>query len=191
MSDDISVRIGNPFAPPRADVRDAAPRAAEGQVLATRSARFGATMIDFGSVAVIGIVAAVAVPRIHAGSTPISNVLIGVFVVLGMAWLAMSIFSIVLCHRQGQTVGKRLMGVRVVRTDGSRASFGRIVLLRNIAPNIFAKVPYAGPCFSLVNYLFIFGASRRCLHDWIADTMVVTADSSIDATLDGAKRWQR
>ncbi len=33
----------------------------------------------------------------------------------------------------------------------------------------------------------IFGAAHRCLHDYIADTQVVTAESSPNATLEGSR----
>jgi uncharacterized RDD family membrane protein YckC len=63
------------------------------------------------------------------------------------------------------------MGIKVVRKDGSKASLGRIFFLRNVVNIILAFIPLYG----LVDALLIFGESRQCIHDKIADTIVVKA----------------
>lgn len=73
----------------------------------------------------------------------------------------------------GQSIGKRLVGIKVVRSDGSRASFARIFLLRNVVNGLPNLLPYVGWLYQLVDPLFIYQDSRRCLHDMIADTIVV------------------
>lgn len=40
---------------------------------------------------------------------------------------------------------------------------------------MIGQIPYLGPAFGLANVLWIFGGERRCLHDYIADTLVVNA----------------
>jgi len=78
----------------------------------------------------------------------------------------------------GQSIGKRLVGIKVVRTDGSRASFARIFLLRNVVNGLPNFLPYLGWLYQLViDPVFIFQDSRRCLHDMIADTIVVRCAS--------------
>ncbi len=75
-----------------------------------------------------------------------------------------------LCASSSQSIGKRLLQIQVVRLDGSRASVVRIVLLRNVIPQaLSAAVSFVG----LIDAAFIFGDARRCLHDYLADTMVV------------------
>ena len=76
---------------------------------------------------------------------------------------------------RGQTVGKALLKIRIVRSDGSPASFGRIVGLRYLPTSVLASIPVIGTIYGLLDVLLIFRASRRCLHDNIADTIVVTA----------------
>jgi uncharacterized RDD family membrane protein YckC len=71
----------------------------------------------------------------------------------------------------GQTIGKKLTGIKVVRSDGSRVSFSRIFWLRNVVNAIISVIPFYG----LVEVLFIFGESRQCLHDKMADTIVIRA----------------
>lgn len=78
-------------------------------------------------------------------------------------------------HRGGWTLGKRVLGMRIVRTNGQRADLVHVLVLRWIVPSFLAWVPCLGTTFSLVDALFIFRADRRCLHDLLADTSVVIA----------------
>jgi uncharacterized RDD family membrane protein YckC len=77
----------------------------------------------------------------------------------------------------GQSIGKRLVGIKVVRTDGSPASFARIFLLRNVVNGLPNLLPYIGWLYQLVDPLLIYQDSRQCLHDRIADTIVVRCAS--------------
>jgi uncharacterized RDD family membrane protein YckC len=79
---------------------------------------------------------------------------------------------------RGQTVGKRLLGIRIVRVqDDANPGFVHAVLLRSIFPifNRFVMVfiPVLGLSFWLVDVLCVFRADRRCLHDLFAGTKVV------------------
>ena len=69
----------------------------------------------------------------------------------------------------GQTIAKRIVGIKVIRTDGSAASLGRIFWLRNVVNGLLGVIPL----YNLIEVLFIFGEGRQCLHDKIADTIVV------------------
>jgi uncharacterized RDD family membrane protein YckC len=62
-----------------------------------------------------------------------------------------------------------------VRTDGSRVSFARIFWLRNVLNTCFSFIPLVGGLYGLIDALFIFGSAKRCVHDYIADTIVVRA----------------
>ena len=83
------------------------------------------------------------------------------------------------------------MDIRVVRVDGSRVSFARFVFLRWLPLAIVGCIPFVGGIVALIDPLLIFRESRRCLHDDIADTQVVTAASSVDATLRGDREVRR
>ena len=94
-------------------------------------------------------------------------------VVTLVAALVWCVITAWLVAANGQSIGKRLVGIKVVRTDGSRASLARIFLLRNVVNGLPNFLPYLGWLYQLVDPLFIYQDSRRCLHDLIADTVVV------------------
>ncbi len=83
-----------------------------------------------------------------------------------------------LVANNGQSIGKRMLGIKVVRTDGSRASFARIFLLRNVINGLPNLLPALGVLYQIADPLFIFQQSRKCLHDMIADTIVVRCTSA-------------
>ena len=82
------------------------------------------------------------------------------------------VVQIVLLSRDGQTIGKKILRIRIVRIDTEQnAGFLRAALLRFILNNI---IVYATNGFyGLVDALFIFREDRRCLHDLIAGTHVI------------------
>jgi hypothetical protein len=51
----------------------------------------------------------------------------------------------------------------------------RIIWLRNFVIWLLSLVPLLGAVVALLDVLFIFGESRQCLHDKIADTIVIKA----------------
>ena len=73
----------------------------------------------------------------------------------------------------GQTIGKRVMGVRIVDLNGNVPSLVRVVGLRYVVLRLLANIPIVGPFVGIVDALFIFRDDRRCLHDLIAGTRVV------------------
>jgi uncharacterized RDD family membrane protein YckC len=195
----------NPFAPPLAHVQDQVAATAE-MIMATRMSRFLAFLVDMSPALVLGVVGAIMVATMMPGLTKghfdpqgAGLVTLGLLMlVFGIAALGWTIWSIVLVYRYGQTVGKKFLGIRVVRMDGSRVSFARFFFLRWLGVAVVGAIVggiggalhfrYTGNLVTLVDCLMIFGAARRCLHDLIADTRVVTAASSPHATLAGLSR---
>lgn len=162
----------NPYAPPRGAVYDLAAR--EGIELAGRGQRLGAFFVDgIVSAATICLPAVIVMVAAGAAGSPRDE-----DAMLGVAWLLMAIgavawawITILLVARNGQTIGKRLLEIKVVRADGSRASLGRIFWLRNVVNTLLGMIPLYG----LVDLLFIFGVRRQCIHDLLADTIVIKA----------------
>lgn len=74
--------------------------------------------------------------------------------------------------RDGQTLGKKAAGTRIVRVDDeANGGFFTNVLMRAIV----SSLPNIVPLYWFVDTLFVFRADRRCVHDWIAKTKVVKA----------------
>lgn len=89
------------------------------------------------------------------------------------AELPIAIYQWMLVARTGQTIGKKMMRIRIVRTDGGPVGFGDGVALRDWVMRAVGFIPCLGPLISLVGILMIFGDERRCLHDRIAGTKVI------------------
>ena len=164
----------NPYAPPRAFVRDIADPSAIAPP-ADRGTRLGAALLDGVIIAVMvylpplaAMIAGGAAGARGAGSTT----MIAAAVMLGLVgFIVWSWLTVMYVSRNGQTIAKKLLGIKVVRTDGSPASLGRLFWLRNVVNGLISVVPLYG----FVDMLFIFGESRQCLHDKIAGTIVVKA----------------
>lgn len=77
---------------------------------------------------------------------------------------------------QGQTLGKRLMGIRIVdATSGRVPSLSRLILRRYGFVWMLNTVPgVRGIAFPL-DFIFIVRADRRALHDFVGGTRVVKA----------------
>lgn len=104
------------------------------------------------------------------------NVSAGASLVLFACALALMIMQGYLLTEYGQTVGKKLMDIRIVRfEDGGKAGFVKAFAVRLLLPGLFGAIPLVGPAFTLVDILFIFRPDRRCVHDLIAGTIVVKA----------------
>jgi uncharacterized RDD family membrane protein YckC len=172
------LEASNPYAAPSSEVRDVMP---EGEVpLAGRGARLGAAILDglmFALVVYLPIILTSGTANLLTASGDPnyavflegggSSGLVGLLLLSGVtAWLV---------HRNGQTIGKKLVGIKVVRSDGSRATLGRIFWLRNVPLMVVGFIPFVGQIVSLVDALLIFRASRQCLHDQIAGTIVIDA----------------
>ncbi|HJW45019.1 MAG TPA: RDD family protein [Lysobacter sp.] len=89
------------------------------------------------------------------------------------AMLGLFVYNLAMLGQSGQTLGKRWLGIRIVRSDGSDADLGRIFGLRMAVPWLIAVI--VGPLFTLPDVLCIFGRDKRCVHDLMADTIVIVA----------------
>jgi uncharacterized RDD family membrane protein YckC len=166
----------NPYAPPRAVVRDIADPSALA-ALADRGTRLGASMLD-GAIFMAMVYAPMMVGAMAGGAAagasgdPGSNAMAaGGIVVAGLGFAVWCWLTIMYERRNGQSIAKKLLGIKVVRTDGSAVSLGRLFWLRNVVNGLISIVPLYG----FVDALFIFGESRECLHDKIAGTIVLKA----------------
>jgi len=171
----------NPYAPPAADLAPPAPSADPG-ALASRESRLGASLLDLAlvlaaSVAMVGIIALSGdLSREPVGDGSVNPLEFASSIGLGFLPLAaLLLFQAYRLSTTGQSLGKKWVGIRVVRLDGGPVNFVNAVLLRSMIPGVFGWFPLFGGLFSLVDVLFIFREDRRCLHDLMATTKVVRA----------------
>ncbi|WP_353570457.1 RDD family protein [Candidatus Albibeggiatoa sp. nov. BB20] len=151
--------------------------------LASRSSRFGAYIFDMiiymipitlTIIAILVLEDMVQFDSFESGEDLISSPFaLAYFGFLGISMIVIFILNLVYLYRNGQTIGKRVLGIKIIRTDYTRAGLARIIFLRYFIMGMIGGIPLIGLIITLVNYLIIFGKPRRCLHDYIADTIVV------------------
>jgi uncharacterized RDD family membrane protein YckC len=175
----------NPYAPPKAAVRDVYTPDTS-LVYADRSTRLRAAILD-GIICMVMIYlplivfmiagaatsgpAALEAMDLESSETPMSPLILigfGLSFVGAVAWCWLTYKGV---RDNGQTMAKKMLHIKVVRSDGSAASVGRIFWLRNFVNGLLGIIPLYG----IVELLFIFGEAQQCLHDKIADTIVVKA----------------
>lgn len=138
--------------------------------LADVGTRFVGSLVDglFYAAACIPGFVAVAIGSEDGGALMMAGyglIAIGVFAVAAVQWY--------LIATSGQSIAKRMLRMRIVRTNGMPVNFVHGVLLRNWVIALLSNIPIVGGFIALVDALMIFGNERRCLHDKIADTTVV------------------
>lgn len=161
----------NPYAAPTAELVADENRTI---ILASRGKRLGAVIID----TIISI--ALILPLMYftggfdiitSGTTNYGyNALLGVF----------GIVIFFLIHGRylalyGQTIGKKMVGIKITDLQGNLPSFKKQILVRYGFTSIIGNIPFIGGLVSIIDVLFIFGKERRCLHDRVARTMVLEA----------------
>ena len=90
---------------------------------------------------------------------------------------------------RGQTLGKMLLRIRIVDAESTEiVSFWRVFVLRWLVWVIIGLIPILSLA-ALINPFFIFKKQRRCLHDYLAGTIVIknTGEYRISNTSDNIK----
>jgi uncharacterized RDD family membrane protein YckC len=78
-----------------------------------------------------------------------------------------------LLHSRGQTIGKVLLKIQIVATNGDMLGLGKLYFVRYFVFSLLAQIPVIGAVVALANILFIFGKEKKCLHDRLAGTKVI------------------
>ena len=156
----------NPYEAPSASVDE--PKASVGRGrLAARVSRLGASIVDRAAFGLPGVLLV-----FYAEETGPVGLLAILALLAGVLGL-----NLYWWHQNGQSIGKRLVDIRIVRGDrSSDVSLARIVFLRELPVVIASCVGL----IRLIDVLFIFGEKRQCLHDLLADTAVI-----VDGTAGG------
>jgi uncharacterized RDD family membrane protein YckC len=149
------------------------PVSSDVQTLASRWARLGASLIDSLIISVIVLPVMYFTGGFDGVSTGVQPS-IGYSLIMGL--LSIGVF-LVINYRSlvasGQTVGKKVLEIKIVDLDGNLPTLRDHLLKRYGVYMLTAQVPMVGPVLNLINICFIFGAEKRCVHDLIAKTKVV------------------
>lgn len=76
-------------------------------------------------------------------------------------------------YRSGQTIGKKILGIQIVRSDGQVPGLGWLFLRRMLPTWFMYWCPILNVLLFPLDSLLIFRQSGQCLHDQFADTHVV------------------
>ncbi|MFV2061748.1 MAG: RDD family protein [Gammaproteobacteria bacterium] len=95
-----------------------------------------------------------------------------ILIMVMVAYIAINGYTL---NKNGQTLGKLICKIKIVRVDFSKVDLSRIIFARYLPITFVGQIPIVGGIVSLVDVLFIFRQSRQCLHDNIADTVVIKA----------------
>ena len=147
---------------------------------ASRLSRLGAVLVDgLVGFAPVGAILLMLPMLMLRGGTSALLMLLGI---AALTALAVLITQIVLVARHGQTIGKKVLGIRMITSDGDIPSIWRVFFLRWLPFVVVAgvldyvlKLRGVGNIVHLVDALLIFQPNRRCLHDLLADTHVIQA----------------
>ena len=170
----------NFYAAPQAQLEPGWAMEVEGQgQLASRLQRFLAYLVDYFAL-MLAYIPMIVLIVLFPESDALALAAMGLS---GIAVLGVFALNIWMLHDNGQTIGKRVLGIKIVRGDRmTRASTPRLVLGRYLLIMGIGQIPCLGAIFVLVNYLMIFGEQKRCGHDHIVDTHVVVDDGVVGRT---------
>lgn len=171
MSDPI-----NPYAPPQVDILPPVDPS-KNERLASPWRRLGASLVD------TLILLAINLPlmwitgyftRAYQQAVQGNSGAVGLEQVV---WAAVGLALMVMLNWNhlavGETIGKRALGLRIVRKNGEAVDRNHIILRRMLPLQIVVLIPYLGTLLALIDSLCIFRSAHNTLHDDIADTKVV------------------
>jgi len=155
------------------------PELIDNYVLASRLDRFIASFVDLFMLIVIFLV----IMYFTSGLDSIfqsqeSDFLSTTYIGLGTIVIFFTI-NLKLLFKQGQTIGKKLLGIRIVNIDNTLATKKQLIN-RYCFIFIPGYVPIIGKLFNIIDFLLIFGKERSCLHDRTANTKVIKVQNNIE-----------
>jgi len=157
----------------------------QGNVLADRVARLTAAVVDLCLVFILDLVLLYFIGRFFgddivnsiiakAPEVPATILFSIMLIVFFCGLLIFTGLNIFLLRRHGQTIGKALMRIRIVDMQGQTLPWWHIVLKRFLPYWTILFIPFIGELLFIIDVLPVMLANRRCLHDLVAGTQVVS-----------------
>jgi uncharacterized RDD family membrane protein YckC len=173
----------NPYLPPTADLNNGRPvRPHAGDAPVHPGFRFLAALVDWLLFLSFMFLAASLSGTSYTYNHTLSSLVVFIAIasksaigwILLLAWVGVNGLQAYKIATTGQSLGKRLMKMKIVRPNGDSVGFSRGVLLRCwLVYLITVLVPFGlGFILYFVDAVFIVRADRRCFHDLIAGTRV-------------------
>ena len=166
----------NIYSPPNSDLKSDAETLKSSDIdedLASRWARLGAYIVD----SIILILPYVAIYSLtdYWDEATIKDISISeqlLYVLMGLAQYL--IVNGYLLHGRGQTVGKWVLGIKIVSFETDKIlPLWKVFFVRYVPPATVAMLPFVGVILAIINDLFIFRKDKRCIHDHLAGTKVI------------------
>ena len=161
------------YRPPTAELEQ--PEASSDQELASRWSRFFAMLLDSFLIMLFLMPAVYFLGIWQILIAEESTLTIDLLLSLS-GILTYLILNGYLLATEGQTLGKKLLGIRIVDSEsGQILTFTKVFGLRYMPVFICSQIPALGQIIGLIDALLIFRKDKRCLHDMIAKTKVIKA----------------
>jgi uncharacterized RDD family membrane protein YckC len=139
--------------------------------------RVGAFLLDQLILGGVGVAALLAARLVGDDPSDDSGRALVYAILLPIAFLYAPLLMARSGPRNGQTIGKQLVGIRVVRVDGAPVSFGTGILRTVIGQQLPAAITFYA--YALVDYLWpLRDAQNQALHDKLAKTWVLRMAAS-------------
>jgi uncharacterized RDD family membrane protein YckC len=174
----------NPYAPPQAELDVQIPLPVDDLELADRGTRLAANLLD-GIIVLIpfGLIAFLCYQllgwNMFEERTTLGAFLEGLAISSSASVLYFAVNGRLLA-RHGQSIGKKLFKIRIAKPDGRIPTLWDSFFKRYALFLFLQDVPLVGRMVPLIDALMIFRESRRCLHDELAETIVVKAPAFRD-----------
>lgn len=163
----------NPYAAPISDAAPSWEMGLDDHILASPWARLGAAILDAVVMMVVMLPAIFLLVDFEMFDP--ANGVWDFYSKVGLPMLLVAAVQWYLIATSGQSIGKKVVGLKIIKTDGSDVNFVSGVILRSWIPAVIGWVPFVGSIFGLVDALFIFSSDHRTIHDLIAGTKVISA----------------
>jgi uncharacterized RDD family membrane protein YckC len=147
--------------------------------LATRWQRLWAALID-AIVNILATLPAMSFLGVWEQTTDSGGISTGNMVALSLyGWVTFFVLHGYLLNEYGQTIGKYFIGTAIVTMSGIKPDFWPMILKRYLPISLVVHIPIIGQYLPMVDALFIIRKNKRCVHDLIAGTQVITLSANI------------
>jgi uncharacterized RDD family membrane protein YckC len=143
-----------------------------GLAYATAGRRFSGMFVDGLIFLVVAYLPTVFWAASRQAESPRANPLTTLAVQVLVPGILFIIYEAVMLSRDGQTLGKKAMGIKVVNADGSEVQGGQA--WKRAISRYLMQLTYV---LGFIDSLMVFSRNRRTLHDRFAKTLVVNVRS--------------